>query len=192
MSHIVVRLVADRLAQDALGVNDIAQQLPRDVDGTTPDPAPPVAFVYDDTRYAWLARGVIPHPKETTVLQYPAIFVRFHDASWEDAGIPRPTADGSAIVTGAVTVSIQVVGRADAMEASASQLMYLTRAVRLVLGLWSAAPNADRERCGTQAQPVASLQHAKPTDMPTDLIVLEQLLVTIPVVETALLPELVV
>lgn len=191
MSHLAVRIIADRLAGDALGVNDVAPQLPRDVDGTTPDPAPAPAFVYDETRDAWLARGALPHPKSAgNQVQYPAILVRLHDASWDDAGIPKPTAEGSAIVTGTVTVSIQIVARADDLEQATSQQMYLTRAVRVALGLLFAAPNAARERAGTQLLPATALAHGKPNDLPSDLISLEQLLVTCPVVETALLPEL--
>jgi hypothetical protein len=51
VSHLGTRLLADRLADDAEGVNIVATYVPRNDDDTL---LPRTVRIYDDTRHGWV------------------------------------------------------------------------------------------------------------------------------------------
>lgn len=69
----VVRMIADRFADAAEGVNAHLAALPRDVG----DAIPPNVTVYDETRHGWVARSQAPRTDAGVV--FPALTVAIED-----------------------------------------------------------------------------------------------------------------
>lgn len=148
MSHIGTRIVADRLANPTLGIAALVTLLVDVLDVGDALPAGTVSVI-DDTRGSVFAAL----PDDAT--SYPLVRVVTQDVNY---GVIQPSAVGPWTRPGALTLGVQLLLRETTREQSAEDGMYLLRAIRDALSLFSAAPSSERERCGVQLQPHSSMR----------------------------------
>jgi hypothetical protein len=181
MSHVSVRLLADRFADAEHGVNAIAAHVPR----FTGDEIPPEVAIYDETRHGWVARGQVP--REDVLITFPC-FILFLQSIVYESGIPADTDTGARIVKGTATIVAQLLVRDVDTEMAAAMGMYLLRAGRGVLVRFDdpqLTPDPDREACAMRLFPATSVQQGQLKAPAEDTVVSPgALVITYPFIET--------
>lgn len=180
MSHVVARIVADYLDSVTTGVNALAalSDFPR----LDSDEAPPGVTVYDETRDAWVMRGLSPDAEdELAAIDFPAVVVTVQDINWTGDTVVPPNniiADGSA--TACVQLYLQSADTVDGV----TDAMYLTRAIHSALVGLDNATDTVRTLAYTQVKKSTAMQQVKMKAERGDLVVASAFLVTYPVSET--------
>jgi hypothetical protein len=160
VSHVAVRLLADRFADAEEGIDQVSAQVPRFVG----DEVPPTVAVYDETRHPWVSRGAIPRGTDgdEEQISFPCIIIFKQNAAY-DPGIARDHSGGR-FSTGRVTVAVQVLLQ-DVETANAATLgMYLLRAARGVVFRFEEpglTTDDDRTACYTRILAADSIQEGQ-------------------------------
>jgi hypothetical protein len=155
VSHVGVRIVANWLADPALGVNALLPTIPR-LDG---DPMPPTVSIFDETRAGWVARNQVPKP--TGPVQFPAVIVFLQNTRW-DSSPADSQASGARTIDSDVQLAVQLVMQDSTTEEGVSAGMYIMRAIRNSLLLLD-EPAADNARtlAGVRLWPSKSLMQGQ-------------------------------
>lgn len=159
MSHIAVRILANRLADPDEGINAVVgMDLPID-EG---DSAPGDVRVYSelDRNQGWVARRKVPQPDSETSkrIEWPCVVV--YMVSLSDAGgVAQSLSTGARATEGSVTLAAQVLMRNSDTECVATLGMYLLRALRGVVHRFNdPAVLAERTALGTQLLLATAMQ----------------------------------
>lgn len=160
MSHVAVRMLADRLADPDEGVNAMAAFVPR-FDGAE---LPPEVTIYDETRTGWVAKGTIPRGEDGDEerISFPCVIVFLQQGSHE-SGVARDSAGGR-YVQGTLSIIAQLVMHEVDTELAASHGMYLLRAIRGVILRYDdpeVTSLDDRTACGTTLYPATSVSQGQ-------------------------------
>lgn len=162
----LVRQVADWLADPSTGVNVQLASLPDDVGDTTP----PNVTVADETRDAWVARGVVPREK---IGAGPILIV----TSDKTSRIPLSTKNGRA----ENTVVVRYVARKAATDELLNDALQTLRAVGRVLALKFTSVMGSLTRNRTDLEPPEDARLiAEFEELEGDEIIAYRLEVTIP------------
>jgi hypothetical protein len=185
VSHVAVRMLADRLADADEGVNAISAFVPR----FTGDEVPPEVTIYDATRTGWVARGKVPKGEDgdEEQISFPCVVVFLQQGNYE-SGVARD-ASGGRYTQGVVTLIAQLIMHEADTELAASHGMYLLRAIRGVVlryGDPEATTNTQRTECGTMLMPVTATSIGGVNAFNEDHVVSPgAVFVTQPILETA-------
>lgn len=155
MSHIAVRMLADRLDDPEEGINAVLDSVPI-VDG---DKSAPEVRIYNETQHGWVARRKFPPPSDAplTDVEYPCIIVFKVDLS-DVAGIAGNESTGGRSTIGTVRVAAQLIMRNVDTEESVTAAMYLLRALRWVVHRYNAPSElANRTLVDTQLDAATSI-----------------------------------
>ena len=158
MSHVAVRLLADRLAHDSEGINAVSAHVPR-FDG---DEVPADVTVYDELRHPWVARRQVP--RADSEIDFPCAIV-FMQTLDDPAGVAAEGVEG-AYGTATVTLCIQVVMQDPETDGLVRSGAYIMRAIRGVLKRFdhpSLTTDPEREACGTRLLPSLGMRSGQVT-----------------------------
>lgn len=148
MSHVGVRILADRLADDSEGINAVAAYVPR----FTGDQLPPTLTVYDELRHPWVARRQVPRADSEIGFPCAIVFMQSLD---DPAGVAAEGSDG-AFSTATLTLCVQVVMQSPETDELVRAGSYLMRAIRGTLKRFdhpSITMDDEREACATRLLP---------------------------------------
>jgi hypothetical protein len=167
MSHVIVRMLADRFADTNEGIDAVAATVPR-FDG---DEIPPEVTVYDETRTGWVARRKAPREGDADPeIEYPCVVVYLQSASMS-AGVPELESTGARVVTGTATVVAQLLMDDVDTEQAIKSGQYLLRAMRGVVHRFDDPSNQDdRTACYTEVGAADSIQQSNVTAFVEDSI----------------------
>lgn len=185
MSHLGVRLLADRFADEDEGVNAITQELAAVLHGG--DPLPPDVSIYSDTRDAWVMLGIAP--TEDMGVEFPCIRLRTLGVDYT-GGVCQLQSTGAVTRSGTLRVVAELLFRAADTEAAAVAGMYLLRSMGSVIARFDdPASESYRTFGGIQLAPSTACTQGTPdAKAGDDLVCPGALLITYPFTETVSLP----
>lgn len=169
MSHIAVRILANRLDDPDEGINAVllGSDLPID-DG---DELPGTVRVYNELDHGWVGRRKIQQPEDETIgkVEFPCVLV-YMDPLNDPAGIAADGEDGRFINGTVPLLAVILIQNADT-EVGVQHGMYLLRALRGVVHRFNdPAVLAERTRCGTQLLIATSMQQGNVTAFNEDTV----------------------
>lgn len=169
MSHIGVRMLAERLDDPDEGINAVllGSDLPID-DG---DEVPGTVRVYNELDHPFVARRKIQQPEDETIakVEFPCVVV-FKDTLGDPAGVAKDSSDARYTEGSVPIFAVLLMQEADT-HIGVRHGMYLLRAMRGVVHRFNdPAVLAERTRCGTQLMLATSVQEGNVTAFNEDTV----------------------